>query len=108
MQTVIQVISSSETSLREAIHRDHELPHYRLVVTRVKRRGRNPGWSKMRSKIPGSHGAINFKWDPAVRILQCRVVTKQGCTPQAIIGDFVNYLLTQFEGIVGSINIISR
>ena len=57
MQTVIQVISAKNKSLRDAIVNDKRLARFGLEVTEQKRPARAPGWAKLH--MPGELGAIN-------------------------------------------------
>ena len=106
MQTVIQVICSGNTSLREAIVKDPRLGRHRLAVSRQKSPGRNPGWAKLHSTDPATPGAINLTWDGSARILLARVVTREANRPGEIVGDFVTYLLERRRQRVRAINIL--
>jgi hypothetical protein len=106
MQTVIQVICSGNTSLREAIVKDSRLEQFRFAVARQKSPGRNPGWAKLHSTNPETPGAINLTWDSSARILLARVVTKESNGPSEIVGDFVAYLLGRRRQRIRAINIL--
>jgi hypothetical protein len=105
MQIVIQVICSSNASLREAIIKDKQLADYRLQVSKQKSVGRNPGWAKIHS-TERFHGAVNVAWDAASKILLCRVVSKEANTPGDLIGDFIAYLLARHKRRIKVINIL--
>lgn len=105
MQIVVQVICSSNTSLREAIIKDNRLKKYRLQVSKQKSVGRNPGWAKIHS-TENFHGAINITWDASSKILLCRVISKETNTPYNIIGDFVAYLLAHHKRKIKVINLL--
>ena len=94
MQTLIQLYSTSRTSLREAIANDgRHLRAYALEIVTEQKAGRKPGWLKLRSTVKDRPGAINVEWDANTRALTCRVVNRGGARPHRIIGDLVDYLL---------------
>ena len=103
MQTVIQVISAKNKSLRDAIVNDKRLARFGLEVTEQKRPARAPGWAKIH--MPGELGAINLEWHGSSRTLICRIVTRGG-KPDAIAGAFTNYLLACLGKRIQSIQII--
>ncbi|MGI8956732.1 MAG: hypothetical protein ACR2II_07440 [Chthoniobacterales bacterium] len=103
MQTIIQVISSSTTSLRDAIVNDNKLVDFDLVVSEQKRLSRAHGWAKLH--MPGEPGAINLQWHGASQTLICRIVTRGG-KPDAIAGAFTRYLLARLSRKIHSILII--
>ncbi len=94
--------------MREAIARSAKLEAHSLKVTEQKRSGRSRGWTKVRSTEAGRHGAINLEWDADTSILIARVVTRGRGKPNLIIGDFVDFLLSQFSTRIQAINIIPR
>ena len=73
MQILIQVISTSKESLRQAITNDDKLEKYDFKISEHKRLHRDNGWAKIHSTLPDRRGAINIHWDPKSRILLCRV-----------------------------------
>ena len=94
MQTVIHVFCKAGVSLRDKIAKDDaRLDKRGLYVESQKTIARSQGWSKIKSH-EGSHGAINIEWDGDTCCLVCRVVTRGG-DPAAIVGDFVDYLLSR-------------
>jgi hypothetical protein len=103
MQTVLQVISAGNKSLRDAIVNDKQLARFGLEVTEQKRPTRAPGWAKIH--MPGELGAINIQWHGASQTLICRIVTRSG-KPHAIAGAFTSYLLARLSGKIHSIQII--
>jgi hypothetical protein len=103
MQTVIQVISAKNKSLRDAIVNDKNLAKFGLEVTEQKRPARAPGWAKIH--MPGQLGAINIEWHGASRTLICRIVTRGG-KPDAIAGAFTKYLLARLTRQIHLIQII--
>ena len=108
MQTLIQVISSGSDSLRDKIVNDAKLEDFNLAVSEQKRQNRSPGWSKIHS-TNGDKGAINIDWDAASRMLSCRVVTRKGGQTNAIIGNFIAYLLaSKFHRKIQAVQVIPR
>ncbi len=108
MQTLIQVISSGTESLRDKIVNDGKLEDFHLAVSEQKRQTRSPGWSKIHS-TNDHKGAINIEWDAASKMLSCRVITRNGGQPNAIIGDFMAYLLaSKFKRKIQAIQVIPR
>ena len=108
MQILVQVLTSSNSSLRDKIAHDPKLKESDLKVSESKRIGRQQGWTKLHSTLPGRHGAINVQWVGSSRMLLCRVITKEGGQPSLIIGDFIDYLLDRFQKKIEAINIIPR
>lgn len=108
MQVLVQVVCKRGPSMRDAIARNRKLEHHYLKVTEQKRQRRSRGWTKVRSTESGRHGAINIEWDADTSILISRVVTRGRGRPNLIIGDFVDFLLSQFPARIQAINIIPR
>jgi hypothetical protein len=107
MQTIVQVIASKGTSLRQRIIKDKRLKPFGLEAVEMKRMGRRDGWSKIRG-TDDLQGAINVQWNGAAKILTCRVVNKLGGKPHSIIGALVDYLLACQKGRVQSVQVILR
>lgn len=105
-QTIIQVSTSQNYSLRDKIARDQSLEQYSFKVDEMKKNTRSNGWLKIHP-TDKTHGAINVKWDSDTRILNCRVITKGG-DPSLISGRFVYYLISQFGSSFDFINIIPK
>lgn len=103
MQTVIQVLSTGSTSLRDRIVRHKRLGNAGLHVAAHKKLGRAHGWAKL--KMEGSHGALNVEWHAASRTLICRVVTRGG-DPDEITSAFVGFLLKRMSRQIRSIVIL--
>src|SRR5256885_4450640 len=103
MQTVIQVISTGTTSLRDAIVNDKHLGDFDLVISEHKRLTRPHGWAKLH--MQDERGAINLQWHGASQTLICRIVTRGG-KPNAIAGAFTSYLLARLPRKIHSIQII--
>ena len=108
MQVLVQVVCTPGPSVRDAIAKHSKLEDHHLKVTEQKRPGRSRGWTKVRSTVPGRHGAINLEWDADTGVLVSRVVTRGRGKPNLIIGDFVDFLLRRFRGRIQAINIIPR
>jgi hypothetical protein len=109
MQILIQTVCSRGRSLREAIARDaRRLEGHHLQVLQQKRPGRQHGWAKLRSTLPGRHGAINLEWDAGTQVLLSRVVTRGNGRPGGIVGDYVAYLLDRHPRRIQSIHVIPR
>ena len=93
MQSLVQVICTPGSSLRDAIANDTKLEAHSFEVLLERKAGRFPGWTKLRSRAVGRRGTVNLQWNGATKVLSCRVVNKGAGKPNLIIGDFVNYLL---------------
>jgi len=107
MQVIVQVLTSSKRSLRDAIAKDVKLKDFKLKVSEQKRISRSPGWAKLHSSAkPKRHGAINIQWID--QMLLCRIITKGGGKPHKIIGDFVEYLVARFQKTIKAINILPK
>lgn len=108
MQTLVQVICTKGTSLRDKISNHSRLEDSCLKVTERKWNARSRGWTKIHSTLPDRDGAINIEWDADICLLVCRVVTKRKGQPNLIIADFVDFLLSNFKTRIEAINIIPR
>ncbi|MEJ5369893.1 MAG: hypothetical protein WHT08_16385 [Bryobacteraceae bacterium] len=96
MQTVIQVISNRNESLRDRIVNDPRLVSYRLRVSTEKKKGRNRGWAK----IHGSgdiQGALNVEWHASTRTLVGRIVNRGDGCPALLAAQFILYLLREYR-----------
>src|ERR1700694_4483567 len=97
MQTVIQVITTGRGSLRNKIMTDPQLERkFGFITVWSKQPGRPHGWAKIPS-ARDLRGAINRDGHAGSGARICRVVTKLGNKPNAIIGDFVDYLLARHQ-----------
>lgn len=105
MQTIIQVISSGTTSLRDRIVNDPKLGEFDLYVTTQKKPGRSHGWAKLH--MEGGDGAINIQWHAASQTLICRVVTRGG-EPHSISSAFVDFLLARMRRQIAAIQILPK
>jgi len=108
MQILIQVLTSHRKSLRDIIVNDKKLDDFRLKVSVQRKPGRAHGWAKLHSNLNGVHGALNIEWEPSLRMLTCRFITKGDGKPDFIIADFIEYLLTRHRKKIESISILPR
>src|SRR5258708_23111911 len=97
MQTILQVICSKGTSLRDAIVNDEKLEEFGLVTQMKRQPGRPHGWAKILSNEPGRRGALNVEWDAATSILLCRIFNRGAARPNRALGDFSDYLFNRFR-----------
>lgn len=94
MQTILAVACKGSGSLREAMGNDaRRLDEFGLVVMAEFKKGRAPGWSKLRSTRPDRDGAINVRWQKNANLLLCRIVTRGKGDPSLLAGDLTAYLL---------------
>jgi len=108
MQVLVFIPCTKGDSLREAIVNDPDLQQFQFSLIEVKRKGRNPGWAKLKSALQGVDGAINLKWEASSQTLQCRIITKGDGDPAPIVGDLVAYLLQRYPERIQGINILPR
>ena len=64
-----------------------------LVVVEELRKGRSPGWSKLKSTRSDRDGAVNVRWQKNANLLLCRIVTRGKGDPSLLAGDLTAYLL---------------
>jgi hypothetical protein len=107
MQTIIQVICSKGTSLRDSIVNDSKLSEFGLAVREKQKPGRPQGWAKIHSTRSDRWGALNLEWDSDTHILLCRVVNRRKRRPDLVLGDFVSYLLRRYQRRITVINILA-
>ena len=106
MQTVVHVLATTRTSLREAIVNDKHLDRYGFEVIIEKKPGRRRGWAKLRSDREGHDGAVNIEWHGRSRMLVCRVVTRGRGRPHLTIGALVTYLLARHRTRIRAIHVV--
>jgi hypothetical protein len=106
VQTLVQVVCTSGSSVRDAIANDAKLDAHNFEVLLERKAGRSPGWTKLRSRAEGRRGSINIQWNAATRVLSCRVVNKGSGKPNLIIGDFVDYLLQRHRRRIRVITVL--
>ena len=80
MQIILQVMarSSLRESLREQIISELEDGDYEPEITRERKRGRDPGWAKV--KAIGENGIMNIDWDAHSKTLTARAIGRRGTT----------------------------
>lgn len=108
MQTLVQVVCTRGTSLRDRITKDKKLADFGLTTTKARQPGRQHGWAKLRSTEPDRFGALNIEWDGDAGILLCRVVNRGAGRPDRVLGDFVDYLFSRHRSRIEAVNIIPR
>ena len=106
MQTVIQVVCSPGESLRERIVKDGKLEDYYLIVSKQRSVGRNPGWAKIYSSDYNTPGALNLVWHKESMMLVGRVITRGASKPDALVGDFITYLMARHRRRIKMISIL--
>lgn len=106
MQTHVQVICSKGKSVREAIVNDPKLPNFDLMVQKIQKQGRSPGWAKIKGTTQDHQGVLNIEWDKDTCILICRIVNRGTGKPSLILGDFVGYLMSRFRRRIKAITIL--
>lgn len=104
MQTVIQVISNQNESLRDRIVNDHRLESYKLKVSAEKKKGRNRGWAKIHG-TGNIQGALNVEWHASTRTLAGRIVNRRNGCPAALAAQFLRYLLSRYRDEIIAIHI---
>lgn len=104
MQTVIQVISNRNESLRDRIVNDSALQKHELRVGIEKKKGRNRGWAKIRG-ARDMQGALNLEWHASTRTLIGRIVNRGDGCPALLAAHFIRYLLSGYRDEIISIHI---
>lgn len=104
MQTVIQVISNQNQSLRDRIVNDPRLEWYKLKVSTEKKKGRNRGWAKIHG-TGNIQGALNLEWHASTRTLAGRVVNRGDGCPAQLAARFISYLLSKYREEIIAIHI---
>ena len=69
MQTLVQVVCTPGSSVRDAIANDPKLVAHEFEILLERKAGRAPGWTKLRSRAPNRRGTINIQWGAATRYL---------------------------------------
>lgn len=103
MQTVIQIISTRNESLRERIVNDPSLEQFGLRVQLEKKKGRQHGWAKIYRN--GAHGALNLQWMAGPRTLLGRIVTKGDGCPSLLAATFLYYVLARFRDEIKAVHL---
>ena len=107
MQTVLQVICSGGKSLRDEIENDPHLVSYELKVHSQHKRGRNPGWAKLRATKSHHRGSVNVEWHVNTATLVCRVINKGTARPTHVVGNLMKYLFENHGGRVKAIIVLA-
>lgn len=107
MQTVVQVISYSNESLRVQITNDYRKleDDFNIIVGASKKPGRPHGWAKLYSSRGAGFGVMNVTWDANTCTLTGRVVNRGKGRPNDIVGDFTSYLLARHRGKIRVIQV---
>ncbi len=107
MQTVIQVISNQNESLRDRIVNDHRLESYKLKVSAEKKKGRNRGWAKIHG-TGNIQGALNAEWHASTRTLVGSVVNRGDGCPALLAAQFLLFLLREYRDEMIAIQILPQ
>ena len=95
-------LSNRPDSLRKAIWEDlRREKHSSLRLVKAKDFYRPNGWSKAVSI--DNDGAVNFDWDGVGKILTIRAIAERGNKPDAIMGEFIGYLIAKFGNRITTI-----
>ena len=107
MQTIIQVLSHSTSSLRDRVTGDWKRleKDFSIRVGPSKKLGRSRGWAKLYSTRGSGCGAMNLTWDASTQTLIGRVVNRGKGRPNDIVGDFTAYLLARYRGKIRLIQV---
>ena len=112
MKVRFWVVSAKGQSLRESLNNDLDKDKgrpegrmkYPVRLQKEHKIDRSPGWSWVHSR-QGGKGAIKYRWNPHLMILECWAVTKMGNRPSQLIGEFVESVLNSQRGRIKSIHI---
>jgi hypothetical protein len=112
MKVRFWVVAAKQRSLRGSLNkdldvdwsRDGEKAYYPVKLVKQKKEGRPEGWSWVRSRYEGK-GAVRYRWNTQLKILECWAVTKGGNRPFQIIGEFVETVLNSQKHKVKSIHV---
>ena len=107
MQTVIQVITHSNESLRDRITSDYKKleADFNISVGASKKPGRPFGWAKLYSNRGSGFGTLNLSWDASTKTLTGRVVNRGKGRANDIVGDFTSYLLARYRSKIRLIQV---
>jgi len=106
------VVGNVKGSLRESfnIHlsrdrsRSNERAKFPVCLKKAHTADRPEGWSSIRSRYYVK-GAVRYRWNAQLSILECWAVTKGGNRPFRLIGEFVESILASQSKRVRSIHI---
>ena len=106
MQTLIQVFCNPNTSvsLRKQIAKDPKIENHYLTLTKEKSNSRANGWAKI-SSTRGA-GSLNIEWDGNSHMLYARIVNRGSGSPSMIMADFIEYLFTNYQSLIKTVNIV--
>ena len=90
--------------LKKDRKRTTERAHSPLILKRHRKSDRRPGWSSAHSRN-GGRGAVRYRWNARLKILECWAVTRGGNRPSQIIGEFVETVLDYSNRKIKSIHI---
>ncbi len=99
-------VVGKKTNLRKALNSTLSLSSSKhpIKLKKQKKLARQSGWSWVHSSW-GGKGALKYRWNSHLRILECWTVTKAGNRPSQLIGEFVETLLDSQRGRVRNIHI---
>jgi len=110
MKVRFWVVSAKGTSLRDSLNNDltkdraRKNKKYPIQLQRERKIDRHEGWSWVHSRNGGS-GAVRYRWNSQLQILECWAVTRGGNRPSQLIGEFVASILNSQRRKVKSIHI---
>lgn len=101
-------LTSLRDSLNAVLTRDRRRAdnnaHYPILLKKQRKATRRRGWSWVPSRH-GAKGAVRYRWNPQLKILECWAVTSHGNRPSQLMGEFVETLLDSRKAGVKSIHI---
>jgi hypothetical protein len=110
MKVRFWVVSARGTSLRDSLNNDltkdrtRKTNRYPVRLQQQQKIDRPEGWSWVHSRS-GGKGAVRYRWNSQLQILECWAVTKGGNRPSQLIGEFVESVLNSQRRGVKSIHI---
>lgn len=110
MKVRFWVVSAKGTSLRDSLNNDltkdraRNNKRYPVRLEKERKSDRPEGWSWVHSRN-GGMGAVRYRWNQQLEILECWAVTKGDNRPSQIIGEFVETVLSSHKRKIKSIHI---
>lgn len=110
MKVRFWVVSAEGRSLRDSLNNDltkdrgRKNKRYPVQLQQERKIDRPEGWSWVHSRN-GGKGAVRYRWNAQLQILECWAVTKEGNRPSQLIGEFVESVLNSQRRKVKSIHI---
>jgi hypothetical protein len=112
MKARFWVVGNSGGSLRESLNlhlskdrsRSNEKAKFPVCLKKAHAVDRPEGWSSIRSRYYVK-GAVRYRWNNQLKILECWAVTKGGNRPFRLMGEFVESILSSQGNRVRSIHI---